>query len=165
MKIPVFSNVLFCGALCGAQLSQWLTVGVAKRDFAAEPYVLLHQSQFAAVTPLMMPLGLLAILSFVPFLVARARLAPAARWTSLAGFIALFAALIISVAGVGPVDAAIAGWTLETIPVDWSGYRDRWDQLHASRTCAGVIAFALACACAATLTRIEPSRRTTGMAA
>jgi hypothetical protein len=32
---------------------------------------------------------------------------------------------------VAPMNAALSGWTPETLPGDWTGYRDQWEAGHA----------------------------------
>ncbi|MGF1608113.1 MAG: hypothetical protein ACFCUQ_01865 [Kiloniellales bacterium] len=41
---------------------------------------------------------------------------------------------------VQPVNTAFAGWTPETIPVDWAAYRLRWEYGHAARAVLAALA-------------------------
>jgi hypothetical protein len=50
------------------------------------------------------------------------------------------AALVIWFTYVDPVNTALKAWTPETLPSDWTAYRDRWEAGHA----AGAALFALA---------------------
>jgi hypothetical protein len=58
--------------------------------------------------------------------------APAYGLTVLAAG-ALGLGMAIWWAVVFPVDEAMAGWTLETIPPDWTALRARWEYAHAAR--------------------------------
>jgi hypothetical protein len=42
----------------------------------------------------------------------------------------------------GPVNAAVNGWTADTLPSDWSDYRLRWETGHALAAVFSLIAFA-----------------------
>ena len=33
-----------------------------------------------------------------------------------------------------PIDELMAGWTLATLPADWTQIRDRWESFHTLRT-------------------------------
>jgi hypothetical protein len=50
------------------------------------------------------------------------------------------AALAVWFVYVDPVNAALTAWTPETLPSDWTSYRDQWEAGHA----AGAVLFALA---------------------
>jgi hypothetical protein len=39
-----------------------------------------------------------------------------------------------------PTNRKVDRWTPETIPADYERIRDRWDRVHAIRTCCGVFA-------------------------
>jgi hypothetical protein len=62
------------------------------------------------------------------------------RVLTLAAALCGSAALAIWFAYVDPVNAALRAWTPETLPGDWTRYRDRWEAGHA----AGAVLFALA---------------------
>jgi hypothetical protein len=58
------------------------------------------------------------------------RCRPAFAWTIAAG-LCITAGLAVWFAVVAPVNAALSGWTPETLPADWSSFRDRWEIGHA----------------------------------
>ena len=62
------------------------------------------------------------------------------RVLTLAAALCGSAALAVWFAYVDPVNAALKAWTPETLPSDWTSYRDRWEAGHA----ASAILFALA---------------------
>lgn len=51
-------------------------------------------------------------------------------WTSGAA-ICVTAGLIVWALLVAPMNAALSGWTPETLPADWTGYRNQWETGHA----------------------------------
>jgi hypothetical protein len=62
------------------------------------------------------------------FLVRRRR--PAFLWT-LAAAVCVTAGLADWFLLVAPMNAALSGWTPETLPVDWTSYRNQWEAGHA----------------------------------
>jgi Domain of unknown function (DUF1772) len=73
----------------------------------------------------------------------RSALAPALAALCLLG------TLLSCFVGNRPVNAQVAGWTGETLPADWSSYRDTWETAHA--VSATLSAFALLLLCVTTL--------------
>jgi hypothetical protein len=73
---------------------------------------------------------LLAILLtwVVVFLVRRRR--PAFFWT-LGAAICVTAGLVDWFLLVAPMNAALSGWTPETLPANWTSYRNQWEAGHA----------------------------------
>jgi Domain of unknown function (DUF1772) len=61
----------------------------------------------------------------------------------------LLVALLITLSVNVPIDNAIAGWTMDTLPSDWTEIRDRWEAYHATRTFLSLVGFG--CALAAVL--------------
>lgn len=51
------------------------------------------------------------------------------------------AALAVWFVYVDPVNAALSAWTPETLPSDWTRYRDRWEAGHAAGAGLFVLAF------------------------
>jgi hypothetical protein len=64
------------------------------------------------------------LLTWVVLLQVRRRRA-AFGWT-LASALCLSAGLTVWFLLVAPVNAALAGWTPEALPADWTSYRDQW---------------------------------------
>jgi hypothetical protein len=52
----------------------------------------------------------------------------------LVGAALLLVALVITLSVNVPIDDAIAGWTVNTLPSDWTSIRNRWEAYHAART-------------------------------
>jgi hypothetical protein len=51
------------------------------------------------------------------------------------------AALVVWFAYVDPVNAALKAWTPETLPSDWTSYRDQWEAGHAASAALFALAF------------------------
>ena len=61
---------------------------------------------------------------------------------------ALAVALVITLGVNVPIDDAIARWTVDTLPSDWSSIRNRWEAFHAARTFISLAGFGSALAAA-----------------
>jgi len=57
-------------------------------------------------------------------------------------------ALVITLGVNVPIDDAIARWTVDTLPSDWSSTRNRWEAFHAARTFIRLVGFGSALAAA-----------------
>ena len=66
----------------------------------------------------------------------------------LVGAALLVVALIITLSVNVPIDYAIAGWTVDTLPSDWTSIRNRWEAYHAARTFMSLAGFGSALAAA-----------------
>jgi hypothetical protein len=61
--------------------------------------------------------------------------------------ICMTAGLIVRALLVAPMNAALSGWTPETLPADWTNYRDQWETgqaIHAALFGLGFSALAIA---------------------
>ena len=76
----------------------------------------------------------------VAFLVRDRR--PAFAWTLVAA-ISLVVSLGIWWAFIYPVNTELLRWTTETLPQNWTDFRDQWEYTHAAR--AGLMLVALGC--------------------
>jgi uncharacterized membrane protein len=57
-----------------------------------------------------------------------------AGYLVLAGFACVVGATGITLLVNVPIDEMMAGWTLATLPADWTQVRDRWETFHTVRT-------------------------------
>lgn len=87
----------------------------------------------APIVPLLMPA---AILSIVPVLVMSFYERPLVFGFTLAGFVLLIAALLVTLMVEVPIDNQIKKWTVATLPDHWQELRDRWETFHVIRTVA-----------------------------
>lgn len=88
-------------------------------------------------------LGAIALAWVAAYLVARdeGTGGRAFAWT-LAGAAALTAALLAWFLVVSPVNVRIAAWVPDTLPRDWTAYRDRWEAGHALHFALVALGFA-----------------------
>jgi|SRR5699024_1959542 len=83
-------------------------------------------------------LGLLAAAGLGALLARRRSRAAVPIFLAAAG---LLGTLLVYWFGNRPVNALIAGWTPQTLPDDWSTYRDLWENAHALSTVLAGLAF------------------------
>ena len=57
-----------------------------------------------------------------------------AGYLLLVGFACVVGATAVTLLVNVPIDEMIAGWTLATLPADWTQVRDRWETYHTVRT-------------------------------
>ena len=96
---------------------------------------------------LLMPAALLSA-TILGVVLYRHRQTKASNFT-IAAFVLMLVAMIITLVVNVPIDGEIQSWTTGTLPSDWSAIRDRWEFYHGLRTVISL--FALACLFAGTL--------------
>lgn len=67
---------------------------------------------------------------------------PRAFRPALAGALCFVAAHLVWWIWVAPVNAAMAGWTPDTMPPDWARYREQWEYAHSARAIILIAGFA-----------------------
>jgi hypothetical protein len=75
-------------------------------------------------------IGALVLAAILTFLVRQRR--PAFRWT-LACAVCLFAAQAAWWLLINPANNEMVHWTMNSIPADWTRYREQWEYTHAAR--------------------------------
>lgn len=129
LKAVRFLNLLLVALTLGMAFGHVMEVpGKLRLDGAA--WLTVQHNLYVAFGVLGAAIEVLAIvLSWAVFFLVRRR-RPARSWT-LAAVVCVTAALAVWFAVVAPVNAVLSGWTPETLPADWTGYRDRWEAGHA----------------------------------
>lgn len=77
-------------------------------------------------------------------------------WLTAVGAALLVVAHVAWWLFVAPVNAEIAGWTPETIPAEWTGWRDQWEFTHAVRAVLQIGALAALLLSVLVETVVEP---------
>ena len=81
----------------------------------------------------------------VPFVLYRRRRRES-FYLVLVGTALLIVALVITLGVNVPIDDAIAAWTVDTLPSEWTSIRNRWEVYHAARTFISLAGFGSALA-------------------
>src|SRR5215472_12441690 len=79
---------------------------------------------------------------------------------SVAGFLLVICALVVTFAVEVSIDDQIKAWTVATLPTDWQAMRDRWGFYHGLRTLLSI--FALASVSASNLSNLTPNELPSG---
>ena len=64
-------------------------------------------------------------------------------YLDMIAFILFIAALLITLIVEVPIDRQIKGWTISTLPVNWTGLRHKWQKYHTLRTFICIASFLL----------------------
>ena len=129
LKVVRFINLLLVALTLGMTFCHVMEIaGKLRLDGAA--WLTVQHNLYVAFGVVGAAIEVLAIvLTWVTALMVRGR-RPAARWT-LAAAACVTAGLGVWFALVAPMNAALSGWTPETLPADWTSYRNQWEIGHA----------------------------------
>jgi len=141
--------VVTTGLSAGVALAHLLELP-NKMLLAAEDYLWVQQRLYEGFGRVLGPIEAIAFLSAIAFTVLIRNQRLSLLWSLLAS-IGIALALVIWQWHNGPVNTAVATWTVETLPTDWMTYRDRWEYAHAVR--AGLYTLSLG---ALTLAVVSP---------
>ncbi len=95
------------------------------------------------------------LLTWVVVFLVRRR--PAFFWT-LGAALCVTAGLVGWFLMVAPMNAALSGWTAETLPADWTSYRNQWEAGHAMHAAFFGLGFSALVVALLAETRKSPSR-------
>ena len=65
------------------------------------------------------------------WLVRVVRQTPEFRWAVASAVLLTVAFVVVWVGFIAPINRVFASWTPETVPADWTGWRNRWEFWHA----------------------------------
>jgi len=128
--VALFLQVLVVGAFWGS----WIGLSRSIATLTPATFVEVGHVMLANYGPLMavlMPAAVLATLA-AGLLVSRRN--PTAGALTLVGCACLVGATAITLLVNVPIDELIAGWTVATLPAEWTQLRDRWEAYHTART-------------------------------
>jgi hypothetical protein len=134
----VFLFALVVGVFWGT----WFSLSRSMSSIAASTFLEVGHTMIANLGAPMAVLMPATLVSALPVLFVLYR---SGRWGSfnllLVGTALLVVALIITLSVNVPIDEAIAGWTVTTLPPDWTSTRNRWEVYHAARTFLSLAGF------------------------
>lgn len=135
-----FANIMLAALLAGVSFGIW--IGFNPVHLSPAAYLEQQQNMFQSLKVLMISLVIIAtIITAVSAFVQR---------NDKPVFISLIVAalcfvgcMIITKFGNLPIDNLILTWTPETMPSDWTEFRDRWWSFHIMRTVTELVALVL----------------------
>jgi hypothetical protein len=147
LRPALFVHVFLFALVLGVFWGTWFSLSRSMSAITAPTFLEVGHTMIGNLGGPMAVLMPATLLSAVPVLLALHRLRRRASFTLiLVGTGLLAVALVITLSVNVPIDSAIAGWTVETLPADWTGIRDRWEAYHAIRTFVSLAGFGSALA-------------------
>jgi hypothetical protein len=133
-------SLVFVALILGLTFAHVLEIP-GKLRLAGPDWLTVQQNLYVGFGTVGAVVEVLAILlAWAVALMARDR-RPALRW-SLGAASCISAGLVAWALLVAPMNAALAGWTPETLPPDWRGYRNQWEAGHAIHFALFLLGFA-----------------------
>jgi hypothetical protein len=141
--IPVivrFINVILAALLAGVSFGIWM--GFDPSVLSPAAFLEQQQNMVDSLQGLMIALVFLAtaVTGFSAYM-QRTNKPEFFALLLAAGF--FIACILITRFGNKPIDDVVLRWTMDTMPNDWTGLRDRWWTLHIARTITELIALCL----------------------
>jgi uncharacterized membrane protein len=146
-RIAQFVHLFLFALVVGVFWGTWFSLSRSIQSVTPRTFLEVGHTMIGNLGGPMAVLMPAALLSAIPVLVDLYRRRLQARfYLMLAALGLLVIALVITLAVNVPIDRAIDRWTLQTLPPDWMGSRDRWQTFHTSRTFASLVGFGCALA-------------------
>jgi uncharacterized membrane protein len=135
VRIAQLANLLLFALVVGVFWGTWFSLSRSIASITPQGFLEIGHTMIANLG---MPMSLLmpaALLSSVPVLFGLFRQRRfGAFYLALAGLLLLVAALGITLSVNVPIDAEINQWRIDTLPLNWTTIRDRWQFYHTIRT-------------------------------
>ena len=128
--VAIFLQVLVVGAFWGS----WIGLSRSIDTLTPGTFLEVGHVMMADYGPIMSVLMPAAVLSTLLSAVLVYRQRATAGHLVLAGFACVVGATAVTLLVNVPIDEQMAGWTLATLPADWTQVRDRWETFHTVRT-------------------------------
>jgi uncharacterized membrane protein len=128
--VAIFLQVLVVGAFWGS----WIGLSRSIDTLTPGTFVEVGHVMMADYGPIMSVLMPAAVVATLLAAVLVQKRHATAGYLLLAGFACVMGATAITLLVNVPIDAMMAGWTLATLPADWTQIRDRWETFHTIRT-------------------------------
>ncbi|WP_176956111.1 anthrone oxygenase family protein [Catalinimonas alkaloidigena] len=135
-----FLDIILAALLAGTSFGIW--VGFNPAIFSASTYVEQQQNLVSSLNSLMIVLVIAA--TVITLLSAFLQLKNKPAFVALLLAAALFiACMVITRFGNVPVQTEILKWTVDTLPENWTDFRDKWWSFHIARTVVELVALVL----------------------
>jgi uncharacterized membrane protein len=157
LRIAYWLNILLYALVMGVFWGTWFSLSRSIASIKPEVFLDIGHTMIANLAGPMRLLLPASLISSVVLLVLLARhRRDAVFHLTVASFVLMIVALVITLTVNVPIDNDIVHWTANTLPADWTTTRDRWEFFHGLRTIASVAA--LGCVVASALSWVTSSR-------
>ena len=138
-----FVNVSGAALVAGGQIAVHMVIVPVKRALPARGSVELHLALLGhQIDRYMKPSGIVSALTAMAVLALLPARPPAVVIPLVLGLLGTAGVVVTSRFFNVRANRAMMGWPLDALPEDYPAFRDRWDRVHAIRTCAGALGFA-----------------------
>jgi uncharacterized membrane protein len=135
-----FANLLAVSLVVGAMFGIWL--GYSPVNLSPIAYLEQQQHAIRALNITMPIFGAIGTLLTVASAVL-AREDRLAFALLIAAVVCLLVAGLVTRVGNQPINAKVMTWSMQTMPTDWTTFRDDWWKWHSTRTLAGIVGLSL----------------------
>ena len=147
LRLMFFVHVFLFALVVGVFWGTWFSLSRSMSSITASTFLEVGHTMIDNLGGPMAVLMPLTLISAVPVLFVLYRRHRRGSFSLiLVGAAMLIVALVITVSVNVPIDDAINGWTVETLPSDWTSIRNRWEAYHAARTFISLAGFGSALA-------------------
>ena len=147
LRLTLFVHVFLFALVVGVFWGTWFSLSRSMNAITAPTLLEVGHTMIANLggpMAVLMPATLVSAVPVLLMLYRRGR--RRSFYLLLAGTALLVVALIITLRVNVPIDGAIARWTVDTLPSDWTAIRNRWEVYHAARTFISLAGFGSALA-------------------
>jgi len=135
-----FLNIILAALLAGVSFGIW--IGFNPMDLSASTYVAQQQNMLQALKVLMISLVVIAaIITIASALLQKDNKTVFITLLIAAAF--FIACILITRFGIKSIDDTVMTWTPNSLPDNWTEFRDKWWSLHIMRTIAELAALFL----------------------
>ena len=147
LRLMLFVHVFLFALVVGVFWGTWFSLSRSMSSITASTFLEVGHTMIANLGGSMAVLMPATLISAGPALFGLYRLHRRASFSLvLVGVVLLVVALVITLSVNVPIDDAIAAWTVNTLPADWTSIRNRWEWYHAARTFISLAGFGSALA-------------------
>jgi uncharacterized membrane protein len=143
LKICELVSIVVSAVVGGMYWGPWLALTRSIKTFKPEVFLDVVDRLNGNMAGLMTVLTPAGLLSIVPVLFLSYSERRVTFYLNAAGFISFLVALLVTVLIEVPIVKQITGWTVQTLPQNWTELRDRWGSFHIVRVIAGIVGLAL----------------------
>ena len=149
LRLTLFVHVFLFALVVGVFWGTWFSLSRSMSSITASTFLEVGHTMIANLGGPMAVLMPATLVSAIPVLLVLYRLRRRdSFYLILVGAALLVVALVITLRVNVPIDYAIAKWTVDTLPSDWTSIRNRWEAYHAARTFISLAGFGCALAAA-----------------